>query len=62
MVIYFDTETTGLCPGRIIQLSYIKESENEAIGKNFYFAVDYIEPSAQAVHGISVEKLKELSG
>ncbi len=62
MVIYFDTETTGLCPGRIIQLSYVKESESQAIGKNFYFAVDYIEPSAQAVHGISVEKLKELSG
>ncbi len=31
-------------------------------GKNFYFAVDYIEPAATAVHGITVEKLKVLSG
>ena len=61
MIIYFDTETTGLFPGNIIQLSYIKESKNEVVGKNFYFSVDYIEPSAQAVHGISVEQLKILS-
>lgn len=61
MVLYFDTETTGLMPGRIIQLSYILDDGAEAKGKNFYFAVDYIEPSAVAVHGISVEKLKILS-
>ncbi len=62
MIIYFDTETTGLMPGRIIQLSYILDDGVKPVGKNFYFAVDYIEPSAVAVHGISLEKLKMLSG
>ena len=61
MVLYFDTETTGILPGRIIQLSYIMDYGAEIKCKNFYFAVDYIEPGAQAVHGISVEKLKVLS-
>lgn len=61
MILYFDTETTGLYPGNIIQLSYILADENGARGKNFYFSVDYIEPSATLVHGITVEKLKALS-
>ncbi|MBO4573149.1 MAG: 3'-5' exonuclease [Clostridia bacterium] len=62
MILYFDTETTGLYPGRIIQLAYILDDGENAVGKNFYFAVDYIEPSATAVHGITVEKLRVLSG
>ena len=62
MVIYFDTETTGLYPGRIIQLAYVIDDGQTQRGKNFYFAVDYIEPSAVNVHGITVEKLKVLSG
>ena len=62
MVIYFDTETTGLYPGRIIQLSYVLDYGDEVKGKNFYFAVDYIDPAATAVHGITVESLKKLSG
>ena len=62
MVIYFDTETTGLTPGRIIQLSYILDDGIKPVGKNFYFAVEYIDPSAVAVHGISLEKLAVLSG
>ncbi len=61
MILYFDTETTGLTPGRIIQLSYILDYGDRQVFKNFYFAVDYIEPSAQSVHGISIEKLKVLS-
>ncbi len=61
MIIYFDTETTGLMPGRIIQLSYIIDDGVKSVGKNFYFAVDYIEPSAVAIHGITLEKLKMLS-
>ena len=61
MILYFDTETTGIRPGRIIQLSYIMDHGAFLKCKNFYFAVDYIEPGAQAVHGISVEKLKVLS-
>jgi len=61
MILYFDTETTGLCPGRIIQLSYIMQDEEKITAKNFFFEVDYIEPSAVAVHGFTVEKLKELA-
>ena len=48
MIIFFDTETTGLIPGRIIQLSYIMQSETEVRAKNFFFAVEYVEPSAVA--------------
>ena len=61
MILFFDTETTGLIPGGIIQLSYIMEDENGVRTKNFFFAVDYIEPSATEVHGFTVEKIYELS-
>lgn len=62
MTIYFDTETTGLTPGRIIQLSYVIERGSEVVGKNFYFAVDYVPEAAAQIHGITTEKLKVLSG
>lgn len=62
MILFFDTETTGLTPGGIIQLSYIMQTEGGTTAKNFFFAVDYIEPSATAVHGFTVEKIYELSG
>ena len=61
MIIYFDTETTGLYPGQICQLSYIMQTKEKTCAKNFFFKVDFVEPSAQAVHGFSVQKLKELS-
>lgn len=61
MILFFDTETTGLIPGRIIQLSYVMQSETETRAKNFFFAVEYIEPSAVAVHGFTPEKLAVLS-
>ena len=61
MILFFDTETTGLIPGRIIQLSYVMQSETETQAKNFFFAVEYIEPSAVAVHGFTPEKLAVLS-
>lgn len=61
MTLYFDTETTGMLPGHVIQLSYILDDGIDIICKNFYFAVGYIEPRAQEVHGISVERLKILS-
>ncbi|MBR2968545.1 MAG: 3'-5' exonuclease [Clostridia bacterium] len=61
MILFFDTETTGLMPGRIVQLSYVMQTANEVRAKNFFFAVDYVEPSAQAVHGFSPQKLMELS-
>ena len=62
MILFFDTETTGLFPGRIIQLSYIMTDGETTIAKNFFFGVSYIEPSATKVHGFTVEKIQELSG
>lgn len=61
MILFFDTETTGLSPGRIIQLSYIIQSKKEVKSKNFFFYVDRIEPSAVAIHGFTPEKLAVLS-
>ncbi|WP_251859582.1 3'-5' exonuclease [Clostridium sp. Marseille-Q2269] len=65
--IFIDTETTGLEPGEIIQLTYcvcdINSNGEEKVkfAKNFFFDVDYIEESAEAIHGFSTEKLKILS-
>ena len=42
MILFFDTETTGLIPGRIIQLSYVMQSETATTAKNFFFAVEYV--------------------
>lgn len=61
MILYFDTETTGLHPGQICQLSYILQTKEKVVGKNFFFTVDYVEPSAQMVHGFSKQKLEFLS-
>lgn len=61
MVLYFDTETTGLRPGQICQLSYILQDKKGIVAKNFFFSVDSVEYGAFLVHGLSVEKLKELS-
>ena len=57
----FDTETTGLRPGNICQLSYIINNEKEETAKNFFFTVDHIELGAKRVHGFTEEKLIELS-
>jgi DNA polymerase-3 subunit epsilon len=59
--IIFDTETTDLKPGRICQLTYVIINEGHSIGKNFFFSVDYVSPSAEAVHGFSVKQLEKLS-
>lgn len=61
--IIFDTETTGLKPGQIGQLTYaiLDMETRRAKSKNFYFAVDSMEASAEQVHGLSKEKLMELS-
>ncbi len=61
MIIYLDTETTGLRPGNICQLSYIIQDRNDITAKNFFFSVDFVEYGAYSVHGFSVEKLKSLS-
>ncbi len=61
MVLYFDTETTGLRPGNICQLSYILQRGTAIKSKNFFFTVDFVEFGALAVHGFSVPLLKRLS-
>ncbi len=64
-LLIFDTETTSLKPGHICQLSYIlidaSSKPQKTIGKNIFFAVDEMDPSAEAIHGFSLEKLYELS-
>ncbi len=62
MVIYLDTETTGLRPGNICQLSYIIQRGSAIKPKNFFFTVDFVEYGALSVHGFSVPLLKSLSG
>ena len=62
MILYFDTETTGLRPGQICQLSYVMQSGDNLTARNLFFTVDNMEKSAEMVHGFSLEKLKVLSG
>lgn len=62
MILYFDTETSGLYPGQICQLSYVMQDQTKSQAKNFFFTVDNVEYSAYMVHGFSVEKLIRLSG
>lgn len=62
--IFIDTETTGINPGKIVQLTYIIEENKEFIdAKNFFFMVEdgEMEPGAEKVHGFSVAKLAILS-
>ena len=64
-LLFFDTETTSVKPGSICQLSYITVDASAkpqiTTGKNFFFTVDEMEPSAEEIHGFSLEKLYELS-
>lgn len=64
-LLFFDTETTALKPGNICQLSYITVdtgfSPQRVESKNLFFKVDFVEPSAEDIHGFSVEKLEVLS-
>lgn len=62
MILFFDTETTGLAPGKICQLSYVMQNKAEVAAKNFFFSVPYVEPGALFVHGFSPERLAVLSG
>ncbi|AYD40400.1 3'-5' exonuclease [Clostridium fermenticellae] len=64
-MIFFDTETTGIRPGNICQLSYILvdtyTKPNKTTGNNIFFKVNYVEPGAEKIHGFSVETLNKLS-
>ena len=60
--VFLDTETSGLAPGSIAQLSYIEETENfEVIAKNYFFDVDYITRGAEEVTGRNADFYKEAS-
>lgn len=61
--IILDTETTSLRPGQIAQLTYaiVDFEQNKAFGKNFYFEVDSMDPSAENIHKLSIEDLRTLS-
>lgn len=65
-IIYFDTETTGLnvslTQGQICQLAYTICENGNVTAKNFFFAVDYIDPAASQVTGLTVPILYKLSG
>ena len=61
MILYLDTETTGLYPGQVCQLSYIMQTKDCVQAKNFFFTVDFVEYGAFSVHGFSVDKLRSLS-
>lgn len=64
-LLFFDTETTGVRPGHICQLSYITvDTSNKpqtTLGKNFFFTVDEMDEGAEKIHGFSLERLYELS-
>lgn len=64
-LLFFDTETTGVKPGSICQLSYIlvdtSTKPQKTLGKNIFFTVDEMEEEAEKIHGFSLEKLYELS-
>ena len=60
--VYFDTETTGLAPGQIAQLSYIVRNENTTEeAKNFFFEVKYMSQGAIDICGRDVEFYKKAS-
>lgn len=61
MILYFDTETTGIVPGQICELSYLMQDASGVRAKNFFFSVDSVDYGAYLVHGFSVELLKKLS-
>lgn len=54
--VFLDTETTGLAPGQIAQLSMIIEEDNKEIrAKNYFFKVDYMTTGAEEICGRGVD-------
>lgn len=67
--IFLDTETSGLRPGQIGQLSIIIVTDSEKEGEaakiesyNYYFEMDYIERGAEEACGRGLDFYKEASG
>lgn len=62
--IFLDSETTGLKPGKIVQLTYIIEENKKLVdSKNFFFMVeeDEMDERAAKIHGFTVDRLAILS-
>ncbi len=61
--IFFDTETTGLRPGQIGQLAYIKEQPSgELTAGNYFFSVKKVNKGAEEATGRDAEFYKKASG
>ncbi len=61
-IVFLDTETSGLNPGQICQLTYIVEDEGVIIKRvNQYMKVDFVEPGASNITGLTKERLDILS-
>lgn len=61
-LIVLDTETTGCTPNQICQLAYLMVYADGPVARNYFFAVDAMNDHARAVHGMSRERLRVLSG
>lgn len=60
--VFLDTETTGLAPGQIGQLSMIIEHEDSRIeARNYFFEIDYITDGAKEACGRDIDFYKEVS-
>ena len=60
--VFLDTETTGLVPGQIGQLSMIIEHDDSRIeAKNYFFEIDYITDSAKEACGRDIDFYREAS-
>ena len=60
--IILDTESNGMRPEQLCQLSYIIAKDGSMTGRNFFFSVDHMNSYAQKKHGFSKMRLYELSG
>ena len=57
-----DTESNGMRPEQLCQLSYIIAQDGTMAGRNFFFTVSCMNEIAQKKHGFSKKRLYDLSG
>lgn len=60
--IVFDTESNGMQPEQVCQLSYIISEDGLVTGRNFFFSVDCMNDYAFKKHKLSKRRLYDLSG
>ena len=59
--IILDTESNGMRPEQLCQLSYIIANDGHMAGRNFFFSVSCMSEYAQKKHGFSKKRLYDLS-